>query len=175
MHKKAHFGKDLKKEFPEFGAIDHFGFVNNPTTYISDFVQVGFLELRGIGIPSITTAQYIEESYNHAVEHNCLCTDIFIVAHSQGAAILNNALPLLPEKIKQYLRILTIGGEQFVYENSLGFVMNYDSKGDFIPELSPWNKFISEESIPKEEMPGHGRGYYIDYWKNKGLPNELFR
>jgi RHS repeat-associated protein len=170
------FPIDIMEALPdELGNLDHYGYVNNPTTYATDVIQVGFLELRGIGIPSITTAQYIEESYNHAVEHGCNCIDIFIVAHSQGAAILNNALPLVAEIIKPYLRILTIGGEQFVYESSLGFVMNYDSQGDIIPELSPWNIFISEESIPKEEIPGHGRKYYIDYWKNNGLPKGLFR
>jgi RHS repeat-associated protein len=170
------FAIDLMEIFPnDFGDLDNFGFVNNPTTYVTDFIQVGILELRGIGVPSITTAQYIEESYNHAVEHGCNCIDIFIVAHSQGAAILNNALPLVANKIKPYLRIVTIGGEQFVYEKSLGFIINYDSKGDIIPELSPWNIRIPEETIPEEEVPGHGRKHYIDYWRRNGLPKGLFR
>ena len=170
------FPKDLRQKFKDkFGKIDNFGFVNNPTTFITDVIQVGFLEIRGIGIPSITTAKFVGESYNHAVEHKCDCIDIYIIAHSQGAAILNNALPLIPDKIKPHLRVLTLGAEQFVYENALGFVMNYDSKGDWIPELSLWNKLISEVSVPEEDIPGHGRINYINYWSENGLPKGFFR
>ena len=172
------------KEFPneillafakQFGDVDNVGFVNNPTTIVTDFIQIGFLELRGIGIPSITTAQYIEESYNHAIDHHCACIDIYIFAHSQGAAILNNALPLVPNKIKPFLRVLTLGGEQLVYEKSLGYILNYDNTSDPIPDLSPWNWFTSEKSIQGKEFFEHPRKYYIDYWRNNGLPKGFLR
>ena len=171
-----YFPEQIKEAFREdFSEIDNFGFVNNPTTVITDFIQVGTLELRGIGVPSITAAQYIEESYQHAIDHDCICIDIYIFAHSQGAAILNNALPLIPEKIKPYLRILTLGGEQFVYEKSLGHIRNYNSQKDPIPEWSPWNWTIPSESIPGEKWFEHPRKYYIQYWKDHGLPEDFVR
>jgi len=162
--------RDWRRSFPELGNIPNYGNVNNPTTYITDIlIQIPYLEMGAIGIPSQTTARYIKMAYNNAKQNCCDHVDIYVVAHSQGAAILNQALPLLTDDEKKALRIMTIGGEQFVREDSthFGFVGNYDGNGDIVPELSPRNWFYNEINIPVQAHPNIN---YRNYFMQNGLP-----
>jgi RHS repeat-associated protein len=170
------FPRELRKAFPDtFGRIANVGYVDNPTTYLTDFVQIGFLEAKGIGVPSITTAKYIREAYNRARQEGAKNIDIYIVAHSQGAAILKNALPLVPKEIEKHLRILTIGAEnQIDDQGQFGFLKNIGNKGDVVPYLSFWNWGVEQEKIENTEEPGHPRRNYIEYLKRCGLPPNYF-
>jgi RHS repeat-associated protein len=163
--------RDWRADFSDLGSIPNIGYVHNPTTYLTDFIQIGFLELGAIGIPSQTTAEYIRRAYDQAKKDCCKCTDIYVIAHSQGAAILNQALPLLSPDIKKTLRILTIGAEQYVRGGSpeFGFVANVNSGGDRVPDLSPRNRFYNEIQVPRSDVPGHPHAYYRQYFQQEGV------
>jgi hypothetical protein len=171
------FPKDVQQRFPKtLGTIKDFGHANNPTALITDFIQIVFLESGAIGSPSQTAAKYIEEAYENAKKNCCKCIDIYIISHSQGGAVLNQALPLLSQEIKKTLRIINIGPEQFIRDGGqYGYVENIDSQADPVPELSPRNWFFPENEPTKQEVPGHPRDLYLDYLKSKGLPSGFYR
>ncbi len=101
-----------------------------------------------------------------------LLGDIYVIAHSQGAAVLNQAIPLISPEVRSTMRILTMGAEQFIRrdKDQFGFLENIDSKEDFIPELSIRNIGDDETEIGENYIPGHGRINYILYFQAHSLP-----
>jgi len=160
------------------GRIQNTGYVHNATTWITDIlIQIPSLEAGAIGIPSLTTAQYISEAYEVATNECCESIDIYVIAHSQGAAVLNQAISLISPEVRNKMRILTLGAEQFVRDDNhqFGYVGGIDSEGDFVPELSPRNIGSNKIEVDKNDVPGHGRKNYLRYLRRKGLPSNFYR
>ncbi len=164
------FLDQLQDNFPELDSIGNAGHVVNAGTIpgFSEMVQTAFLEMGVEGTPSATVAEYITAAYNDAASQGVTDPVIYVVAHSQGAAVVHQAKPRISPEIRSHVRVLTMGGEQFPSAKDWGYVANYD--GERVPNLSPRNwveNFTGRNNINMDVS--HGRKYYIDYLKANGL------
>ena len=117
----------------------------NPTSYAGDVLfQIPGDEIGAIQVPSIKLATKLTSIHRQLVEAGCgECAIIEVFAHSQGAMVLNRALPLLRNDVRNTLRITTIGGQTTVQGE--GFAMppeNYKNYTDFLnQDWVPWANY----------------------------------
>ncbi len=173
----AEFPLDLKTAFPkEFGGIKNVGYVCNPATipvWSDILTQMPFDELGMIGTPSMRLVSYIRECCEAAKAAGNSEFEIYIVAHSEGTAIVKNALPLIAADQLKHLRILSIGCEKFIPEDDprIGKVVNI-SGFDPVPMLSPFNYVHGDVHNGQYHGPewadGHARKWYIQALKDRG-------
>jgi len=83
--------------------------------------------------------------------------------HGQSTGELNRgSLTTDVEAIISYL-----SGRGDIDMNNLSYI-GYSMGG------GPGNIIVNEVSVPKAEIPGHGRILYLDFWRRDGLPKGLF-
>ena len=111
--------------------------IKNHTTFLGDIIQVIGDELGLISIPSIRAARSINRAGENASLRCGDCYDIYIIAHSQGTAIFQNALYLIKPEYKRHITFLGFGGQ--VLSNStweLKEVYNFINTDDIVPIFS---------------------------------------
>jgi RHS repeat-associated protein len=148
---------------PQYRSIENPTYVFNPTGLkVLDLFQIIGHETGSIDVIAIAAAKKISAAAINAQENNCgVCFTINVVAHSQGTMVFKTALNLLPEKVKNRIKFVGLGGQVAI--DGTGILIsarNIADKRDRVP-LSNWS--------PTRILDGFGGS--IEMF-NSGLPLE---
>lgn len=145
----------------QYESIQNPTYVFNPTGLKAlDLIQIIGHETGAIDVIAIEAAKKISAAAIKAQENNCgTCFTINVVAHSQGTMVFKVALNLLPEKVKNRIKYVGLGGQVAI--DGTGILIsarNIADKRDPVP-LSNWS--------PTRILDGFGGS--IEMF-NSGLP-----
>jgi hypothetical protein len=137
----------------------------NITTYIGDLVQIVGDELGLIQIDSTRLANNVNSIYRQ-LKTQCSCAKIQIVAHSQGAMVVNRALPLIQPEARKLVYIYTFGGETTI-QGAQGLAGEWNYKA--------WNSWYENDPITLANyLPAHIKDriqYGKPQWDDEPAPN----
>jgi hypothetical protein len=92
----------------------------NPTSYIGDPFQILGDELRLLQVTPLRIANQINQAFLRLKGNGCCCLKIQVLAHSQGAKVLERAASVLPKDVRRVMYVTTIGGQTAI-SKKLGF------------------------------------------------------
>ena len=165
---------DSIAKLPRYQSIQNPTYVFNPSGFaVLDPIQILGHETGAIDVIAIAAAKKMSNAAIKAQDNNCsTCFTINVVAHSQGTMVFKTALNLLPEKVKDRIKFVGLGGEVAIDgTDKLISARNIADTCDLVPWsnwLRPHDGFGGDIEIFtswKLPIPAHISENYIDYLK----------
>ena len=161
---------DLLKSSLRYGGgqIDDSIASHNTTAGPLDLVQILGDELRLIQSASRQLAASINQAYESIKRCGKCCGNIQVFAHSQGGAVMKQALPMIKREAKTFICYTSIGSQTFIGPDN-GFASppeNHINQNDFVPRMSPHNSYgpgAGSEIFTGPNTSGHSFANYRDY------------
>ena len=151
---------DSISELPKYLSIQNPTYVFNPSGFaVLDPIQIFGHESGAIDVIAIAAARKMSNAAIKAQDNNCnTCFTINVVAHSQGTMVFKTALNLLPEKVKDRIKFVGLGGEVAI--DGTDMLISARNIADTC-DLVPWTNWLRAHD---------GFGGDIEYFTSLKLP-----
>jgi len=159
----------------QYRSIQNPTYVFNPSGLkILDLIQIAGHETGAIDVIAIAAARKMSNAAIKAQDNNCsTCFTINVVAHSQGTMVFKTALNLLPEKVKDRIKFVGLGGEVAI--DGTDMLISARNIAD-TSDLVPWTNWLRAhdgfggdvEFFTSGKLPldAHDSENYIGYFRD---------